>query len=153
MSTTPPPTPTDSRTSPAAGTDPVLSGLRLFAAATALLAIVQALMGMGILGSLGGVFGIHRTLGFISLGAAVLAAIFAVVWSTRSGNKGLMFHAISVAVLALAQIGLGEMGLRWVHVGVGLLYLVAAVALGTLSFRRGGAGRAQRRAEAARTEI
>lgn len=126
---------------------PVLTGLRVFAALTALGGILQLLLGLGILGSIGGVFSTHRMLGFITLGVSVLAALFAVLWASRSGNKGLMFHAITVAVLALAQVGLGEMGLRWVHVIVGILFFVAALALATLSFRSGGLGRAQRAAQ------
>lgn len=126
---------------------PVLTGLRAFAALTALGGILQLLLGLGILGSIGGVFSTHRMLGYITLGVSVLAALFAVLWASRSGNKGLMFHAITVAVLALAQVGLGEMGLRWVHVIVGILFFVAALALATLSFRSGGLGRAQRAAQ------
>lgn len=125
----------------------MLTGLRALAALTALGGILQLLLGLGILGSIGGVFSTHRMLGFITLGVSVLAALFAVLWSSRSGNKGLMFHAITVAVLALAQVGLGEMGLRWVHVIVGILFFVAALALATLSFRSGGLGRAQRAAQ------
>lgn len=131
--------------SPAAPTDPVLSALRLTAGSSALIAIVQTLLGLGILGSLGGVFPLHQTLGYVLFLDTVAAAVSAVLWSRRSGNKGLMMHAISVAVLALIQIGIAEMGVVWLHVVVGLLILIAVIALFTLSMRKGGASRSERR--------
>jgi hypothetical protein len=118
--------------------DPVLGWLRITTAVTAVLSIVQLLLGVGLLGSLSGVFPVHRTLGYIAFLAAVAAAVFAVLWSRRSGNKGLMFHTISVAVLGLIQVGIGEMGVVWLHVVVGLLFLVDAVAASPLSFRKPG---------------
>jgi hypothetical protein len=107
--------------------------------------LLQALLGMGILGSLGGVFSVHRTIGYATLLAAVAVAVFAVLWMRRSGNKGLMFHALSLPVLAIIQIGVAEMGIVAVHVIVGILFLVAAAALATLAFRKGGKGLAERR--------
>lgn len=127
--------------------DPVLGWLRITAALAALLSVVQLLLGIGLLGDLTGVFPIHRTLGYITFLAAVAAAVCAVLWSRRSGNKGLMFHTISVAVLGLIQIGVAEMGVTWLHVVVGVLFLLDAVAATTLSFRKPGTVR-----EAAGTE-
>lgn len=131
--------------SPAAPVDPVLNALRLTSGSAALIAIVQTLLGLGILGSVGGLFPVHQGLGYLLLLDTIAAAVCAVLWSRRSGNKGLMMHAISVAVLALIQIGIAEMGVVWLHVVVGLLILVAVIALFTLSMRKGGAARSERR--------
>lgn len=130
---------------PSAPADPVLNALRLTAGSSALIAIAQTLLGLGILGSLGGVFPLHQTLGYVLFLDTLAAAVSAVLWSRRSGNKGLMMHAISVAVLALIQIGIAEMGVVWLHVVVGLLILVAVIALFTLSMRKSGASRSERR--------
>ena len=39
---------------------------------------------------------------------------------------------------AILQVGLAEMGQVWVHVGVGVAYLLAAVSLFTLTARKPG---------------
>jgi hypothetical protein len=135
---------------PSAPVDPVLHWLRILSGAAGVLAIVQTLLGLGVLGDLGGMFSIHQGIGYLVLLATVAAAVFAVLWSRQSGNKGLMMHAITVAVLALIQIGIAQMGVVWLHVIVGVLILIAAIALFTLSMRGGGASRSQRREAAPR---
>lgn len=123
------------------GTEPILDWLRITAALTALCGILQTVLGLGMVGNLSGVYSFHRTLGYATLLVVVIAAVLAVLWSRRSGNKGLMFHAISVAVLALIQIGVGEMSITWLHITLGVLFLVAAAALATLAFRKPGSVR------------
>ena len=113
----------------------VLTVLRVFALLTALLSIVQALRGFGWIPL---EWAWHGHLGNATFVTALVAAVFAFLWSRRSGNKGIFMHAASMAVLALVQVGLGEMGLRSVHMAVGVLFLVGAVALATLSYRKPG---------------
>lgn len=111
----------------------VLWILRVFAAITAVLSIVQALRGFGWIPL---DWSWHGHLGNATFVTALVAAIFAFLWSRRTGDKGLFMHAAGMAVLAVVQIGLGEMELRSVHIAVGVFFLIGAVALGTLSFRR-----------------
>ncbi|PWH05089.1 hypothetical protein DEO23_14940 [Brachybacterium endophyticum] len=128
---------------------PVLHWLRIVSGAAGLLVVVQALLGFGLLGNLGALFPVHQGIGYLILLATVVAAVFAVLWSRAGGNTGMMMHAIAVAVLALIQIGIAETGVIWLHVVVGLLILVAAVALATLSLRSGGSSRPRRRSASA----
>lgn len=113
---------------------PSLLVLRVLAVLTALASLVQAVLGGLILS--GGSRGAHSAIGMTTFGLAAVAAIAAIVWARPSGNKGLMFHAIGVAALGVVQIGLGEAGLTAIHITVGVLFLVAAVALATLSIRK-----------------
>ena len=111
----------------------VLMVLRVFAVITGLLSILQALRGFGWLPI---DWSWHGTLANITFVTALIAAIFAFLWKRRGGDNGLFMHAAGMAVLAVIQIGLGEMELRSVHMAVGVLFLVGAIALATLSFRK-----------------
>ncbi len=118
---------------------PSLLILRITACLLAALSIVQAVLGFVLLG--GGAPQLHKIIGMASFAISVIASIAAVLWARPSGNKGLMFHAIGVMILAVAQVGIGEAGLaagglQTVHASLGVLYLVAAVALATLSIRK-----------------
>lgn len=112
----------------------VLMVLRVFSALTALLSILQALRGFGWIPL---DWSWHGHLANITFVTALVAAIFGWLLSKRTGGaaKGLFMHAAGMAVLAVVQIGLGEMGLRSVHMAVGVFFLVGAIALATLSFR------------------
>ncbi len=123
----------------------LLIGLRVFAIATGVTALTQGVLGLGIITNTGSVYGLHTIIGYVTLLVAVVAAVLSVLWKGISGNKGLMFHAIGVAVLAIAQVGLGASGVRLPHIILGVLILIAAVALATLSLRPHGLS-AQRRA-------
>lgn len=116
-----------------------LTVLRLFAALTALLSIIQAILGFILMG--GGNAGLHHILGMVAFATSLVAALASVVWMRPSGNKGMMFHALTVAAMALVQVGIGEAGLaagslQIVHMTIGVAFLVAAVALVTLSVRK-----------------
>ena len=111
-----------------------LTVVQISAVVASLLAILQALLGFGVVQ----VRGLHGTLGNALFVVMLIAAVAAFLWSRRSGNKGLFMHAAGMAVLAIVQIGLGEMGQRSVHIAVGMLFLLGVLALATLSFRKPG---------------
>ncbi len=116
---------------------PVLLTLQISAALAALLAVVQTVIGFMMVS--GTYTGWHGTIGNVTFVVALVAAVAAFLWSRRSGNKGIFMHAAGMAVIALAQVALGEMGQRAAHIAIGVLFLVGAVALATLSLRKPGA--------------
>lgn len=122
--------------------------LKIFAVLAALLSIVQALLGFGLLE----VRGVHGTIGYVTFVVTVVAAVAAFLWSRASGNKGIFMHAAGMAVIALVQVGLGGMGLRSAHIAVGVLFLVGAVALATLAFRKPGVALDDQRVDPARLQ-
>lgn len=109
-----------------------LSLLKITAVLMALLSVFQMLVGFGWVP----LHGVHGTTGNVTFVVALVAAVAAFLWSRRTGDKGIFMHAAGMAVIALAQIALGEMGLRSVHQALGVLFLVGAVALATLALRR-----------------
>ncbi|MFC0359819.1 hypothetical protein ACFFHC_08460, partial [Kytococcus schroeteri] len=113
-----------------------LSLLRTFALATALLTVGQAVLGLLLLFTDIDLYDVHGWIGYAAFVTAVAAAIGAFLWKKVSGNTGLFMHALGLAVLALLQIGLAEMGLKWVHVVLGVLILGAALALASLAQRK-----------------
>ncbi len=115
---------------------PVLLTLQLSAALTALLALVQTVLGSMILS--GSWVGAHKMIGFVTLAVSVVAAVAAFLWMRRGGNKGLFMHAAGMVVLFVAQVGLGEAGARTVHVVLGFAVLLGAVALATLAYGKPG---------------
>lgn len=116
---------------------PVLLTLQISAALAALLSIVQAVLGFMIVG--GTWVSAHGMIGNLTFVVTLVAAVAAFLWMRRSGNKGLFMHAGGMVVVALAQVALGETGQRAAHIAIGVLFLLGAVALATLSFRKPGA--------------
>ncbi|MFK5633913.1 MULTISPECIES: hypothetical protein [unclassified Ornithinimicrobium] len=114
--------------------DTTLTLLQITAALSALLGVLQTVLGFGWVSMPGW----HGTLGNVTFVVALLAAVFAFLWMRRSANKGLFMHAAGMAVLALVQIALGEMEIREVHMATGVLFLLGSVALATLAFRKPG---------------
>ena len=125
-------------------TSPHLNLLRNFSAVTALLAVAQAVIGLLVAFTDFDAVNAHGWLGYATFIAAVAAAIGAFLWKKVSGNTGLFMHALGLAVLALLQIGLAEMDLKWVHVVLGVLILGAALALASLAQRKPGVARDDR---------
>lgn len=115
-----------------------LSLLRVASAATGALAVVQAVLAIGILTDMGEVKEIHGVIGMITLAVSVVAAVTAYLWYRISRNQGLAMHAIMVALMALAQVALGELESETAHISLGVFFLIAAVALATLAFRKPG---------------
>jgi hypothetical protein len=126
--------------------DTTLTLLKTTAALSALLGVLQTLLGFGWLSMPGW----HGTLGNVTFVVALLAAVFAFLWMRKSDNKGLFMHAAGMAVIAMVQIALGEMEIREVHMAVGVLFLVGSVALATLAFRKPGMALADQRIDPAR---
>lgn len=122
-------------------TSGVLTALRVFSVLTSLGAILQAVLGIGFLTGARSWLETHGLTGMVTMVLAIVAAVCAILWKRQSGQTGMMMHAITVAVLGIAQVGLGEAGVQLVHIIVGVLFLVAALALSTLSLRPGGIGR------------
>lgn len=113
-----------------------LTFLRAAAGAAALGSIVSPLLALGPLTASGPLHGMHGMVGNINALLALLAAVAGFLWFKASGNKGLMYHGISLPVLAVIQIALGEMHIELLHIILGFAYLLSAVALFTLSLRR-----------------
>ncbi|WP_052462287.1 hypothetical protein [Nigerium massiliense] len=127
-------------TSPApSSANGVLITLRVFALITAIASIVQAVLGLYLRTAPS--FHWHSIVAMIALVTSVVAAVAAFLWSRRSGNKGLFMHAVSVPVIGLIQFALGEMSVTMVHILLGFVFLLDAVALVTLAFRKPGVSR------------
>ena len=115
-----------------------LTFLRVAALLAAIGSLVSPLLAIGPLTGSGPLDALHGMVGNANFVLALLAGIGGVLWGRASGNKGLMFHALSLPVLAIVQIGLAEMHLAMVHIVLGFAYLLAAVALFTLALRKPG---------------
>ena len=106
------------------------------------LIIAQTALGFVMLGHVHGLKDVHGILGYINFIAAIAAAWFAFQASREDArSKGLFMHATSLPVLCLIQIGIieasgGTGALKWVHVVLGLAYLLATAALWTLTGKR-----------------
>lgn len=126
-----------SNTSPKTSATPrALTPLRAMAVITAVAAAIQAILGLYLRTS--PAFHAHTAVAGIALVASVVAAVAAGRWARASGNRGLAGHAVSLPLLAVAQWALGELGVTMIHIVVGLLFLLDAVALVTLVYRKPG---------------
>ncbi|MDO5741054.1 MAG: hypothetical protein Q4P07_13005 [Ornithinimicrobium sp.] len=117
--------------------DSTLLSLRIAALLLALLTTVQLVLGLMI--ASGTWVSSHGMIGYVTFVVSVVAAVAAFMWKRVSGNTALFMHAVGLMVLTLVQIGVAEMDLRTVHIVVGVLVFIGAVALATLSLRKPGA--------------
>lgn len=116
--------------------------LRNAAAIASLIVVVQLVLAVILLSGNGSraIAESHGGLGYLFTIVSAVAAYFA--WqATRTGSKGLFFHAVSVPVLAVIQIILAAVDLRWVHVALGVALVAAIIALFALAARATGAPR------------
>ena len=113
-----------------------LNFLRVAALLAAIGSIISPLLATGPLTSSGPLHAMHGMVGNLNFVLALVASIAGILWGRASGNKGLMFHALSLPLLAVIQIALGQMHLTMVHIVLGFAYLLAAVALFTLALRK-----------------
>ena len=109
--------------------------VRTVALILSLMALVQAALGGTVLSGGEGIKRVHGYVGYATVVVAVIAAVIAWRAARQTGNRGTFMHALSLPILALIQVALGEMELKWVHVGVGLLFLVAAFGLFAMADR------------------
>lgn len=115
---------------------PAVRNLRTGALIVSVLALAQAALGGTVLsGGGGGIRDFHGYIGYATFVVALITAFLSWKASQASGNKGTLYHAVSLPVIALLQIGLAEMDLKWVHVVVGVLFLIAAFGLYAMADR------------------
>ncbi|HNM96461.1 MAG TPA: hypothetical protein PKK40_00800 [Marmoricola sp.] len=116
----------------------VPSLLRQSSIAVGVLVMTQALLGLVLLVFSDSLKDVHKYIGMATMLAAIVAAVAAIMWKRNGGPTGLMAHAISTAVLAIAQFGLGEMGddMRGLHLFVGFLVLGAGLGLTAMATRK-----------------
>lgn len=113
-----------------------LNFLRVAALLAAIGSLISPLLATGPLSGSGPLHAMHGMVGNLNFVLALVASIAGILWGRASGNKGLMFHALSLPLLAVIQIALGQMHLTMVHIVLGFAYLLAAVALFTLALRK-----------------
>jgi hypothetical protein len=111
--------------------------LQIFALLTAIGAFAQALLGGYLVTAQSATLPlIHNIVGLVTIVVAIVATILAGLSSRAGGNRGLMFHALGTAVILLVQYGIGEMGAGISHIVIGVVILLSAIALVTLSIRK-----------------
>lgn len=117
-----------------------LTTLQIAAGVMTAAALAQAVLGFIMSTGNLALASVHASFGGIALLAAVVAAVGSVLWKKRSGNTGLMGHAVGMAVFGVAQFALGELGggLVMVHIITGVAFLVGAAALAALAIRKPG---------------
>lgn len=110
---------------------PSVPRLRTTASVTAVLLLIQLALGIMIATGIGDevVRQIHAVVGYLSLLSSAVAAFFAWQVAKLSGSKGVFFHAVSLPVLMVVQIGLAEMNLEVVHIILGILIVAGVVGL------------------------
>ncbi len=132
----------------AATTSRSLVVLRLAAALSVLIGLVQAVLGFSGLSSILAAPGDeeagasfidpHGILGYSNLLVMIVAAVAALLWYRKGGSKGLMMHAFGMVVIFLAQVGLAQAKVMWVHVVIGVLAVLGSIALAVLAYRKSG---------------
>jgi hypothetical protein len=105
---------------------------------SAALSLVQAVLAFLSLGKVAKLIEPHGIIGDVNLLVTVVAAVAAVLWFRKGGSRGLMMHAIGMAVIFLVQIGLGEGKVKWPHVVIGILAVLGSIALAVLAYRKSG---------------
>ena len=83
----------------------------------------------------GGLRSAHTWAGTAFLVTSLVAALSGYRYGREARRKGLFPHAIGVFVAGLLQFTLGELGYTWVHVVLGILITLGAVALFAMSLR------------------
>lgn len=112
--------------------------LQLFALLTALGALAQALLGgYQVTANDATIAGIHNLVGLLTIAVGIVTTVLAGLLTRVGGNRGLMFHALGTTVVLVVQYGLGEMGVAVIsHIVIGVVILLSAIALVTLSIRK-----------------
>lgn len=107
------------------------AGKVLYWASLAMGALVLVMLALGIMILTGNqqVRDVHGIVGYVLTLVAVVAAVCAWLVARPARKMGIFFHAVSIPVLMVIQIGLAEMDLKWVHVVLGVLIAGAIAGL------------------------
>lgn len=125
MSATDPSAGKTRRPHPTPGSGPTIPPVLTWGIRVALLlVVVQFVLGVLMLRGSWNLIDAHAGLGYTATLAAALAAVSAIVWRRAGGTNGPMILAVSIPILMIVQIGLGEAGVKWVHVVLGSLILI-----------------------------
>lgn len=104
--------------------------LQGMAMVTTVLVVIQLVLGLLIAtGIAGQLRDVHAGIGYLTTLAAAIAAVFAWQVGSLVGSKGVFFHALSLPILMIVQIGLAEAHLEIVHIILGLAIVVGVVGL------------------------
>lgn len=71
----------------------------------------------------------HATIGYFAVLLGIAATVAAWRFAKVTHRKGVFFHALSLPILMVVQIGLGEMAQTHIHMGLGIALLVAVIGL------------------------
>lgn len=112
--------------------------LRISSALAGLFTLIQAILVIVAVTAHMKLIETHGMVGYLSLLATITATVAAYIWFRKGGSKSLVMHAGGVAVLMLVQIGLGEAKVTWVHIVLGIVIVLGAIALATLAYRKPG---------------
>lgn len=95
--------------------------------------IVQAVLACFMLSGAHGLGDAHMGFGIVTLLAAIVAAVLAVMWKRRGGSLAVVGHAVGMAVLILVQYVLGELSnggaIKWIHVVLGVVIVIGLLVL------------------------
>ncbi|WP_022908797.1 hypothetical protein [Aestuariimicrobium kwangyangense] len=90
---------------------------------------LQVLLGAAVAAQMTALQGVHAVVAYTLFLVSIVAAAFARGHAKVTGRKGVFFHALSIPILMVVQIGLGSMRVTVVHIVLGLLIAVAIGAL------------------------
>lgn len=86
----------------------------------------------------------HGGLGYLNTVVLAAAAVLAWLWTSTQPSRGVFWHAVSLPVLGLIQIALADTHLWWLHIILGLAFVLAVIGLWSILVKKG------RKAEAPR---
>ena len=95
--------------------------------------VIQAVLACFMLSGVHGLGDAHMGFGIVTLLAAIVAAVLAVMWKRRGGSLAVVGHAVGMAVLILVQYVLGELSnggaIKWIHVVLGVVIVIGLLVL------------------------
>ncbi len=114
-----------------------LSVLQLSAGVAALAGVVQLLLGLIRLLWVGALSQMHFAVAVLTMVASILAGAAALGFRRAfNANPNVVWLALLIAIASVAQYGLGEAGLRTVHMVIGILFAIGAAALAVAVYQK-----------------
>ncbi len=114
-----------------------LSVLQISAGVAALAGVVQLILGVIRLLGLAALSQMHFAVAVLTMVASIVAGVAALGFRRASQvNPSLLWLALLMAAISVAQYGLGEAGLRTVHMVIGIVFAVGAAALAVAVYRK-----------------